>query len=108
VRIVVYAAGDAKRETLRDFIDQLRVKASPVAILLGAVTDGKVSLTAAVSKDLIAKGLSASDCVKAAASIVGGGGGGRPDLAEAGGKDPAKLDEALAAGGRYYREKLAG
>jgi alanyl-tRNA synthetase len=106
VRIISHQA-DAKRDTLRDFVDQLRAKSGPVAIVLGTVEDGKVALTAAVSKDLIARGLSASDCVKTAAKIVGGGGGGRPDMAEAGGRFPDKLPEALAAGAKYYREKLA-
>ena len=74
--------------------------------MLGTVIDGKVALTAAVSKELIERGLKASDCVRAAAKIVGGGGGGRPDLAEAGGKDPTKLDEALQAGAAFYRQQL--
>jgi len=65
-----------------------------------------VGFSAAVSKPLIAKGLSASDCVKAAAKVAGGGGGGRPDLAEAGGKLPEKIDDALAAGLAYYQGKL--
>ena len=67
----------------------------------------KVALIAAVSKDLTTKGLSAGDCVKVAAKLAGGGGGGRPDLAEAGGKDITKLTEALAAGASYFRTKLA-
>jgi alanyl-tRNA synthetase len=56
---------------------------------------------------LIAKGLHAGDCVKTAAKVVGGGGGGRPDMAEAGGKDPSKLSDALKAGADYFRSKLA-
>lgn len=107
VKIISYEATGGSRDTLREFIDQLRSKAAPVAIVLGTVEDGKVALSAAISKDLIKRGLSASDCVKTAAKVVGGGGGGRPDMAEAGGKDPAKLGEALAAGAKYYREKLA-
>ena len=68
----------------------------------------KSSLLAAVTKDLIAKGVEAGDCVRDAAKAVGGGGGGRPDLAEAGGKDPAKIGEALAAAAAYYRNSLGG
>ena len=75
-------------------------------MLLGTAVDGKVALTAAVSKDLVKRGIKASDCIKVAAKLVGGGGGGRPDLAEAGGKNPDKLPEALAAGAEFYREKL--
>jgi len=107
VTIISHESPDGKRDTLREFVDQLRAKASPVAIVLGTVEDGKVALTAAISKDLIKRGLSASDCIKTAAKVVGGGGGGRPDMAEAGGKHPEKLGEALAAGAQYYREKLA-
>jgi alanyl-tRNA synthetase len=106
IRIVAYAPEGVKRETLREFADQIRAKASPAAVLLGTVEDGKVALVAAVSKELIPRGLKAGDCVKIAAQVVGGGGGGRPDIAEAGGRNPEKLADALAAGAAFYREKL--
>jgi alanyl-tRNA synthetase len=61
-----------------------------------------------VTKDLLERGIKASDCVKTAAKLVGGGGGGRPDMAEAGGRFPDKLPEALAEGARFYRDALAG
>lgn len=105
-KVVVHRADGVPRESLKDFIDQLRTCDANAAILLGVVADGKVGFSAAVSKPLIAKGLSASDCVKTAAKVAGGGGGGRPDLAEAGGKLPEKIDEALAAGLAYYQGKL--
>ena len=73
---------------------------------MGLVDDGKVALIAAVSKDLAGKKLHAGEAVKAAAKIVGGGGGGRPDLAEAGGKDPSKLAQALEAGKEVFKAKL--
>ncbi len=106
VRIVVHRATDTDRDGLRDFADQLREKVSPVAILVAAEIDGKVALTAAVSKDLLDRGLNASDCIRAAAAVVGGGGGGRPDLAEAGGRDPGKIDQALEAGASVYRDAI--
>ena len=106
VKIIARATDVTNRETLREFIDRLRGKGRSVAILLGSATDGKVALTAAVSKDLVQRGISASDCVRTAAKIVGGGGGGRPDLAEAGGKHPEKLGEAIAEGAKFYRLKL--
>ena len=106
VKIIAQATDVTNRDTLREFIDRLRSKGRSVAILLGSASDGKVSLTAAVSKDLVARGLSASDCVRAAAKIVGGGGGGRPDLAEAGGKFAERLPEAIAEGAKFYRLKL--
>jgi alanyl-tRNA synthetase len=108
VKIIARDTDVTNRETLREFIDRLRGKGRSVAILLGSKSDGKVSLTAAVSKDLISRGVSASDAVRAAAKVVGGGGGGRPDLAEAGGKHPEKLADAIAEGAAYYRSKLAG
>ncbi|HEV8440773.1 MAG TPA: DHHA1 domain-containing protein, partial [Methylomirabilota bacterium] len=63
-------------------------------IVLGSVVDNKVNLVSSVSKDLTGR-FSAGKLVQELAKMVGGGGGGRPDLAQAGGKDPSKLDEAL-------------
>jgi alanyl-tRNA synthetase len=67
------------------------------AVVLGSAGDGRVSLVAAVSPALVERGVKAGELVKVAAPIVGGGGGGRDTMAQAGGKDPSKLDEALAA-----------
>ncbi len=106
VKIIAQTTDVTNRDTLREFIDRLRGKGRSVAIVLGSATDGKVALTAAVSKDLVQRGISASDSVRTAAKIVGGGGGGRPDLAEAGGKHPEKLAEAIAEGAKFYRLKL--
>jgi alanyl-tRNA synthetase len=105
VKLVIHEA-DCPRENLKEFVDRIREQAPSVAVLLGLKTEGKVALIAAASKDLVAKGVSASDAVKTAAKVAGGGGGGRPDLAEAGGKNPEKLSEALAAGAAYFRGKL--
>jgi alanyl-tRNA synthetase len=108
VKLIVHNAADCPRDSLKDFVDRIREKAPSCAILLGMEHEGKVAFISAVSKDvLVSKGLSASDCVKTAAKVCGGGGGGRPELAEAGGKDPAKLAEALEAGVAYCRAKLA-
>jgi alanyl-tRNA synthetase len=81
---------------LRAVVDTLRDRLPSGIILLGSAVDGKVSLVAAVSKDL-AKRFPAGRLVQEIAKMVGGGGGGRPDLAQAGGKDASKLDEALGA-----------
>jgi len=81
---------------LRAVVDTLRDRLPSGIILLGSAVDGKVSLVAAVSKDLM-KRFPAGRLVQEIAKMVGGGGGGRPDLAQAGGKDAAKLDEALGA-----------
>ncbi|MDH4079071.1 MAG: alanine--tRNA ligase [Nitrospira sp.] len=80
---------------MRALADQLRDKLKSGVIALGAALgDGKVSLLVVVTKDLIGK-VKAGDLIKAMAAEVGGSGGGRPEMAQAGGKDPAKLDAAL-------------
>lgn len=108
VKLIVHNAADCPRDSLKDFVDRIREKAPSCAILLAMEHEGKAAFIAAVSKDvLISKGLNASECVKTAAKICSGGGGGRPDLAEAGGKDPSKLAEALEAAAAYCRGKLA-
>jgi alanyl-tRNA synthetase len=81
---------------LRSVVDTLRERLTSGVICLGAVVDGKVNLVASVSKDLTSR-FQAGRLVQEIAKLVGGGGGGRPDLAQAGGKEPAKLDVALAA-----------
>ena len=92
----------------RTAIDSLKKKAKSAAIVLGVPgEDGKVMLLAGVTDDLIKKGLKAGDIVKEIAPIVGGGGGGRPDMAQAGGKDAAKLSDALAKAKALIAEKLS-
>ena len=85
---------------LRNMADDLKQKLSSGIIVLGSTVDGKVNLIAAVTKDLIDKGYHAGKLIKEVSTRCGGGGGGRPDMAQAGGKDPAKLDSAL----EYVRE----
>jgi alanyl-tRNA synthetase len=105
-KIIAHQIPPMEKNAVREFMDKLRGKAKSAAILIARESDGKVALNAAVTKDLLDKGLNASDCVKTAAKIVGGGGGGRPDMAEAGGRFPDKIDEALKAGAEYYRSML--
>jgi alanyl-tRNA synthetase len=81
-------------EALRSLADVLRDRLGSGVICLGSVLDGKVSLVAAVSRDLTRR-FPAGRLIQEIARMVGGGGGGRPDLAQAGGKDPARLDAAL-------------
>jgi alanyl-tRNA synthetase len=96
VRVISARVEVTDRSTMRQMVDDLRVKLQSGVIVLGSVADEKVSLVAAVSKDLTDR-LDAGKIVKAAAAIVEGTGGGRKDLAEAGGRSPAKLEEALQA-----------
>ena len=93
---LVVAQIDAEASALRDIVTDLTGKSDKAIVLLAAVNDGKVSLCAGVSKPLTAK-VKAGDLVKFAAEQVGGKGGGRPDLAQAGGTDVAKLPETLAS-----------
>ena len=96
VRVVAARVEVTDRSAMRQMVDDLRVKLQSGVIVLGSVADGKVTLIAAVTKDLTGK-LDAGKIVKQAATYVEGSGGGRKDLAEAGGKNPAKLDESLRA-----------
>jgi alanyl-tRNA synthetase len=82
-------------EALRGVVDTIRDRLGSGVVCVGSASDGKVSLVAAVTKDLT-KRVQAGKLIQEVAKVVDGGGGGRPDLAQAGGKDPAKLDQALA------------
>ncbi|ASN05143.1 alanine--tRNA ligase [Virgibacillus necropolis] len=91
---------------LRGMVDDIKQKLGTGMILLATDNDGKVQLAAGVSKDLIEKGLHAGKLIKGAAQLCGGGGGGRPDMAQAGGKDPSKINDALAYATNYVKETL--
>ena len=83
-------------EALRGAADSLRRRIESGVIVLGSVIDGKPAFVATVSKDLTAEGYHAGNIIREVAKVAGGGGGGRPDMAQAGGKDASKLAEALA------------
>jgi alanyl-tRNA synthetase len=96
---------DAK--ALMDVADRVKGKlGDSAAIVLGSVVDGRVHLVAAVTPSLVERGVRAGEIVKVAAQIAGGGGGGRDTMAQAGGKDPSKLDEALAAARGAIEDRL--
>ena len=92
-------------KALRDTVDQLKNKLGSAAIVLAAVADGKVSLVAGVTKDCMAQ-VKAGDLVNAVALQIGGKGGGRPDMAQAGGDNPAALAGALASVPEWVRSRL--
>ena len=97
-QILVAQLADIEAEALKAAAEKLAAKLGKSAVVLGSFTDdGKVTLVAAFSKEVNAKGLQAGKFIGAIAKICGGGGGGRPNLAQAGGKDPSKLPEALEA-----------
>lgn len=97
---------NADADALRGLTDQFRQQNPSGVVVLGTVSQGKPMLIAAVTPDLIARGIKAGDLIKRVAAVVGGGGGGRPDMAQAGGKDPDKLSEALDQVAVYVRENL--
>ena len=81
---------------LRDLGDQLKEKLGEGVILLASVNDGKVSLMATATDGAMKQGAHAGNLIKGIAALVGGGGGGRPNMAQAGGKNPAGIDAAIA------------
>ncbi|MEK7414896.1 MAG: alanine--tRNA ligase [Planctomycetota bacterium] len=83
-------------KALRTLCEAVRSKRSAAIVVLGSVHEGKVGLVAAVPAELFSRGISAGTLISTLAPLVGGGGGGKPDFAQAGGKDPAGLDAALA------------
>ncbi len=95
VKVLAHRADNLDRTQLRTLIDNLRNKLGSGVVVLGSVQDGKVALIVGVTKDLTSR-VQAGKIIAEVAKKVGGSGGGRPDMAEAGGKDPAALDSALA------------
>ncbi len=106
--IVVAKIDNADKDSIMVALDTVRSKRPDGAAMLftSNEVDGKVIIVAGVSKHLIAKGLKAGDWVREAAKICGGGGGGRPDTAQAGGKDPAKVGNAMEIAATFAREVL--
>ena len=95
VPVLAASIPNVDMNNLRTMADELKQKIGSVVLVLGSVNEGKVNIIAGVTKDLMDKGYHAGKIVKEVASICGGGGGGRPDMAQAGGKDPSKLNDAL-------------
>jgi alanyl-tRNA synthetase len=108
VRVLAARVQAADAETLREMTDWLRNRLGSVVIVLGAIIDERPSFVAAITPDLVASGLKAGVLIKQVARVVGGGGGGRPTLAQAGGRDPNRLDEALSLVPKVVQELLDG
>jgi alanyl-tRNA synthetase len=106
IRVLAARLDGADPKSLRDTMDQLKNKVGSGVVLLATEAGGKVNLIAGVTKDLTDR-FKAGDLVKAAAEKVGGRGGGRPDMAQAGGTDPAGIPAALALVGDWVRERAA-
>ncbi len=105
--VIVGRLSTTSVEQAREAIDMLKKKAKSAAIVLGFIEDGNAALLAGITNDLIKKGLKAGDIVKQIAPLIDGGGGGRPQMAQAGGKNPPKIDDALTKAAQLIKEKLA-
>ncbi|CAM4358331.1 alanine--tRNA ligase [Saccharibacillus endophyticus] len=95
VQVLAEKVSASDMDGLRSLADELKVKLPQAVLVLGAPSEDKVNFVVVVPKELTARGLNAGKLVKEAATVCGGGGGGRPDMAQAGGKDASKLQEAL-------------
>ena len=105
MKVLAHKIEGADPKSLRDTLDQLKNKLGSAAIVLGTSNGDKVSLIAGVTKDQTSR-IKAGDLVNAVAVQVGGKGGGRPDMAQAGGTDPAALDAALQSVPDWIRENI--
>ncbi|NLY76318.1 MAG: alanine--tRNA ligase [Firmicutes bacterium] len=105
IKYIVARIDGLSMELLRDAADKLRERMGTGVAALGTVNEGKVAFVVGVTKDLTSK-IKAGDLIKAIAAETGGGGGGRPDLAQAGGKDASKIDRALEVGEKMIVETL--
>ncbi len=106
VKVLTRRVEGLDKTGLRDLADSLKGKLGTGVVVLAAAADGKVSFVVSVTADLTAR-VQAGKVVKQIAPVVGGGGGGRADFAEAGGKQPEKIDDLLAAARQFLQETLA-
>ncbi len=104
--VVVAKINAESMEQLREIADEARNKIGSGVVLLGMAAEDKVNFVCMATKDAVAKGIHAGKIVKAAAQEVGGNGGGRPDMAQAGGKEPAHIQKALAMGKKTIAELI--
>ena len=105
IKVLAATLEGADANGLRETMDKLKDKLKSAAIVLASVADGKVSIAAGVTQDVIAR-LKAGDLVNHVANQVGGKGGGKPDMAMAGGTDPSQLPQALASVQAWVQQKL--
>ncbi|MXY88610.1 MAG: alanine--tRNA ligase [Dehalococcoidia bacterium] len=105
--LVVARVQAASREALKELADDLRRRLTPSLLVLAAVIDDRPAFVVAATPDLVEAGVHAGNIVRDVAKAAGGGGGGRPDLAEAGARDPGGIDAALAEGHRRASAALA-
>jgi len=106
VPVLAVEVPNADADTLRQLADRFRQNYASGVCVLGSAIDGRPTVIASVSEDLVKRGITAGELVKFVAAPLGGSGGGKPSLAQAGGKDASKLDEALASVPGWVEKKL--
>jgi alanyl-tRNA synthetase len=106
VEVIVIEAREATADQLLELSDRLMQQHAPAAVVLGASENGRVHLIVNVDRSLEGRGVDAVKVIREAAPLIGGGGGGRPTMARAGGKDAARLGEALAVAERELLAQL--
>ena len=107
VKLLATSVENVDMNGLRDLGDQLKEKIGEGVVVLAAVNGGKVNLLAMATDSAQKAGAHAGNLIKAVAAIVGGGGGGRPNMAQAGGKNPEKIDEAVAKAAEVLEGQIA-
>ena len=107
VNILVTATDSTDANHLRQNAERLKDKLAPAVVILAAVVDEKVALAGFAGKEVVARGIHIGKIIGAAAKVTGGGGGGRPDMAQAGGREIAKIEEALATAKKMVENSLA-
>ena len=106
VKVLAVKVDDVDMNGLRNLGDQLKEKLGEGVVVLASATDGKVNLMASATEEAMKKGAHAGNLIKAIAGLVGGGGGGRPNMAQAGGKNPAGIPDSLAKVAEVVAEQI--
>ena len=106
VKLLASKVAGVDMNGLRELGDQLKEKLGDGVVVLVSEKEGKVNLIAMVTEGAMAKGAHAGNLIKGIAALVGGGGGGRPNMAQAGGKNPAGIDDAIAESAKVLAEQI--
>ena len=107
MKILALQVADVDMNGLRNLGDQMKEKIGDGVVVIASVMDGKVNLMATATDAAVKAGIHAGNLIKAIAPLVGGGGGGRPNMAQAGGKNPAGVADALKKAEETVAEQLA-
>ncbi len=106
IKLLTLKKDGYNNKDLRSLNDTLKSKLGSGIIVLAGIEDKKINLVASVSRDVIDKGIKAGDIVKKVSAVLGGNGGGRPDMAQGGGKDKSRIDEAFDLCRSYIEDSL--